>query len=84
MRKNKSLMFSQVQLITIRRAVEVLGKKWGEPITTEYTDGIIEIIDNEINARQKEKERIEIAFSKIAIDYEGDISDDGAFEMEGE
>ena len=63
-------MFSQAQLITIRRAVEVLGKKWGEPITTEYTNGIIEIIDNEIiELVFKHFEKNKIDCSDIKIDF---------------
>ena len=84
MRKNKPIMFTQAQLHVIFRAVQAHGEKWGEPITTDYTDPILDLLTAELKARDEEKARIESAFASIASDYGDTVSDDGYFEMEGE
>lgn len=84
MRKNKPIMFTQAQLHVIFRAVQAHGEKWGEPITTDYTDPILDLLTVELKARDEEKARIENAFAKIANDYNETVSEDGYFEMEGE
>jgi hypothetical protein len=84
MRKNQPIMFTQAQLLVIFRAVQAHGEKWGEPITTDYTDPILDLLTAELKARDEEKARIENAFASIASDYGDEISEDGCFEMEGE
>lgn len=84
MRKNQPIMFTQAQLHIIFRAVQVHGEKWGEPITTDYTDPILDLLTAELKARDEEKVRIENAFATIASDYGDTVSEDGYFEMEGE
>lgn len=84
MRKNEAIMFTQAQLHVIFRAVQAHGEKWGEPITTDYTDPILDLLSSELKARDEEKARIENAFATIANDYGDTVSEDGYFEMEGE
>ena len=84
MRKNKPIMFTQAQLHVIFRAVQAHGEKWGEPIITDYTDPILDLLTTELKARDEEKTRINNAFATIASDYGDTVSDDGYFEMEGE
>jgi hypothetical protein len=84
MRKNKPIMFTQAQLHVIFRAVQAHGEKWGEPITTDYTDPILDLLTTELKARDEEKTRINNAFATIASDYGDTVSEDGYFEMEGE
>jgi len=84
MRKNQPIMFTQAQLHVIFRAVQVHGEKWGEPITIDYTDPILDLLSAELKARDEEKARIENAFATIANDYGDTVSEDGYFEMEGE
>jgi len=84
MRKNEPIMFTQAQLHVVFRAVQAHGEKWGEPITTDYTDPIQTLLATELGERDHEKARIEIAFATIAKDYGDTVSEDGYFEMEGE
>lgn len=84
MRNNKPIMFTQAQLHIIFRAVQAHGEKWGEPITTDYTDPILDLLSTELKARDEEKARIENAFATIANDYGDTVSEDGYFQMEGE
>ena len=84
MRKNKPIMLTQAQLQIVFRAVQAHGEKWGEPITTDYTDPILDLLTTELKARDEEKARIESAFASIATDYGDTVSEDGYFEMEGE
>ena len=84
MRQNKPIMFTQAQLHVVFRAVQAHGEKWGEPITTDYTDPILDMLEVELQARDQEKTRIENAFAKITCDYCEPVSEDGYFEMEGE
>lgn len=84
MRNNKPIMFTQAQLLVVFRAVQAHGEKWGEPITTDYTDPILDIVQVELQARDEEKARIENIFAVIASDYGDKVSEDGYFEMEGE
>ena len=84
MRQNKAIMFTQTQLHVIFRALKAHGEKWGEPITTDYTDPILDILQVELKARDEEKARINNAFAVIASDYGDTVSEDGYFEMEGE
>ena len=77
-------MFTQAQLHVIFRAVQAHGEKWGEPITTDYTDPILDLLTTELKARDEEKARIENVFATIAKDYGDTVSEDGYFEMEGE
>jgi hypothetical protein len=84
MRKNNPIMFTQAQLHVIFRAVQAHGEKWGEPITTDYTDPILDLLSSELKARDEEKARIENAFAIIANDYGDEVSEDGYFQMEGE
>lgn len=84
MRNNKPIMFTQAQLHVIFRAVQAHGEKWGEPITTDYTDPILDLLSTELAARDEEKARIENAFATIASDYGDPVSEDGYFQMEGE
>ena len=84
MRKNKPIMFTQAQLHVIFRAVQAHGEKWGEPIKTDYTDTILDLLTTELKERDEEKARINNAFATIASDYGDAVSEDGYFEMEGE
>lgn len=84
MRQNKAIMFTQAQLHVIFRAVQAHGEQWGEPITTDYTNPVLDIVQVELQARDEEKERIENAFATIASDYKDKVSEDGYFEMEGD
>jgi hypothetical protein len=84
MRNNKPIMLTQAQLLVIFRAVQAHGEKWGEPITTDYTDPILDLLQIELKARDEEKARINNAFAVIASDYGDKVSEDGYFEMEGE
>jgi hypothetical protein len=84
MRANKAIMFTQAQLHVIFRAVQAHGEKWGEPITTDYTDPILDLVSTELAGRDFEKARIDNEFAIIASDYSDEVSDDGYFEMEGE
>jgi hypothetical protein len=84
MRKNQPIMFTQAQLHVIFSAVKAHGEKWGEPITTDYTEPILDLLTAELAARDEEKARIQKAFATIAKDYGDTVSDDGYFEMEGE
>ena len=84
MRNNKPIMFTQAQLLVVFRAVQAHGEMWGEPITTDYTDPILDIVQVELQARDKEKARIENIFAVIASDYGDKVSEDRYFEMEGE
>ena len=84
MRNNKPIMFTQAQLLVTFRAVQAHGEKWGEPITTDYTDPILDLLQVELKARDEEKARINNAFAVIASDYGDTVSEDGYFEMEGE
>ena len=84
MRNNKAIMFTQAQLHVIFRAVQIHGEKWGEPITTDYTDPILDILSTELCARDFEKARIQEVFATIAKDYGDTVSEDGYFKMEGE
>ena len=77
-------MFTQAQLHVIFRAVQAHGEKWDKPITTDYTDPILDLLRDELQARDKEKTRINNAFATIAKDYGDPVSEDGYFEMEGE
>ena len=84
MRKNKPIMFTQAQLHVVFQAVRAHGEKWGEPITTDYTEPILDLLAEELKARDEEKARIQNAFAIIARDYGDTVSEDGYFEMEGE
>ena len=84
MRNNKPIMLTQAQLLVTFRAVQAHGEKWGEPITTDYTDPILDLLQVELKARDEEKARINNAFAVIASDYDDTVSEDGYFEMEGE
>jgi hypothetical protein len=84
MRNNKPIMFTQAQLHVIFRAVQAHGEQWGEPITTDYTDPILDLVSTELAGRDFEKARIEKEFAVIANDYNDTVSEDGYFEMEGE
>lgn len=80
MRKDKDIKLTRTQLYVVYAAVKQHGDKWGAPITTDYTDPILDIICEELSLREQEMERVEKVFLNISKDYEEEFSADGGFD----
>jgi len=66
---NQPIKLTTAQLITVRKGLIDLGKKWGETVTTDIVMPILEIVQTELDERSIDDAIIAEAFARIEKEY---------------
>lgn len=66
---NQPIKLTTAQLITVRKGLIDLGKKWGETVTTDIVMPILEIVQTELDERSIDDAIIAETFARIEKEY---------------